>query len=383
MRIARYAQFAAVILGAAPLRSLAAQTIRGRLVDSMSHAPISGALVELLDADGKLVHQAFTGASGGWEFTADSGRRVEIRFAAIGYSRHASIAVDVTSSLTTVPTVVLQPTVVSLPELHALGGKRSCGKAELTPETFGGLFDAAHSALQVMDATMRSSHLAFNVQLVHTIVTRKQHDSTVSSDTSAASLRTWPVRSISPDLLAQIGFERPLSEDQGGGELFFGPDLQVLFSDWFLETHCFTLEKDQGRGDSVFIQFEPAGKPKHVDLNGTMVLDRATLTLRRLSYVHRNLPNGVPDKSAGGDMHFGEPSPGLWVPVDWAIWAPITRVPRMIARPIIIARPSSRGSGFGQPMTSSIPTDQSTLVQVVGREENQGRLIRIVPVPGS
>ncbi|HEY3933032.1 MAG TPA: carboxypeptidase-like regulatory domain-containing protein [Gemmatimonadales bacterium] len=374
---------AALLTGVVVLvRPVRAQTIRGRILDSVSQASISGALVELRDATDTPLRQVFSGATGGWEFLVDSGQRVQVRIAAIGYARHAPITIDVKPGLTVIPTIILAPIVVSLPELHAMGGKRSCGKSELTPETFGGLFDGAHSALQVMDATMRSGHLAFNVEVVHSIVMKKQRDSSVSADTSAESLRAWPVQSIPADLLVQIGFERPASTAEGGGELYFGPDLQVLFSDWFLDTHCFTLDKGNGHGDSVFIRFDPLGKPKHVDLSGTLVLDRATLTLRGLSYVHRNLPDGVPEKSAGGEMHFGEPSPGLWVPVDWAIWAPITKTSRTISRPIIISSgPSGRG-GFA-PRVTSIPSQSSTLVQVVGREEKHGRLVRILPVPGS
>ena len=111
------------------------------------------------------------------------------------------------------------------------------------------------------------------------------------------------------------------------------PDMQVMFSDWFLDTHCFTIDKKLSVGDTVVIRFDPARKSKHVDVSGDMVLDRTTLTLRRFSYALRNIPDGVPDRAAGGDMQFAELSAGLWVPTDWAIWAPITKVQRMISRP--------------------------------------------------
>lgn len=360
---------------------LSAQTVRGRLVDGISRTAVSGALAELRDADGKLVQQVFSSSTGAFLFTPPANQTYQLRVAAIGFARHANVTVTLASEPVVVADIMLTPVVVTLPELRALSGKRACGKSELNPETFGGLLESANTSLRVMDATLRSAQLGFQIQRVHRVSSKTTgKDSTVSADTIMSSIHDWPVRSLSLDSLRAVGFQRRGTEEEGYGYHYYGPDIEVLFSDWFLDNHCFTLDKGRSKGDTVVIRFDPHGKSKNVDISGELVLDRESLTLRRLTYTHRDLLDGIPDRSAGGEMHFAERSEGLWVPVDWAIWAPFTRMSRSISRPVMMA-PGQRGSsGASRVQMAAMP--QPT-VQVVGRNEQRGRLVRIVPIGGS
>ena len=376
--------YALVALAAPPLDG---QAIRGRLVDTTSNAPVSGALAELRDAQGKLVQQVFTSPSGVFLFVAPASQRYQIRVAAIGFARHAAVWVTLGAGPVVLPDIVLTAVIVSLPDLRAMTGKRACGKSELTPETFGGLLESAHTSLEMMDATLRSAQLGFEIQTVRRMAVRKtSEDSSVSADTVSGTLHDWPVRSLSLDSLQAFGFQRARTPEEGSGHFYYGPDMQVLFSDWFLDTHCFTLDKKLTTGDTVFIRFDPTGKQRHVDISGVLVLDRVSLTMRRLTYTLRNLPDGLPDRAAGGEMRFAERSEGLWVPVEWAIWAPITKSMRQISRPtMIVMTPGSRGGmsgGRGMGRAFTPPPPPPLLVQVVGREESRGRLTRIVPLGG-
>jgi hypothetical protein len=365
-------------LAASPLRG---QTIRGRLVDAANHVAVPGALAELRDEQGKVIQQAFSSPSGAFLFVASPNQRYLVRVAAIGFARHAAVRVTLGADPVVLPDIVLTAIVVTLPELRAMIGKRACGKSELNAETFGGLLESARTSLQLMDATLRSAQLGFETQTIHTITVKTARDSSRSSDTTAGVLHAWPVRSLSLDSLQAVGFQRAKTPEEGTGHFYYGPDLQVLFSDWFLDTHCFTLDKNLSKGDTVFIQFDPTGKQRNVDISGQLVLDRVSLTMRRLTYTHRNLPDGLPDRAAGGEMRFAEKSAGLWVPVDWAIWAPITKSQRQIARPtMILMAPGQRMSpGAARVAAAAIPPP---LVQVVGRDEQRGRLMRIVPLGG-
>jgi hypothetical protein len=361
-------------------RAVAAQAIRGRVIDSVRQTPIAGALVELRAPEGAVVMQMFTSASGGFGFVTAASPRYQLRIAAIGYARHPLIDAPASADGVNLADIVLTPIAVSLPELHAMAGRRACGKSEVTPETFGGLLDGAQTALQVMHATMQSRQVAFEVQLVHTITVRRVRDSSMSADTSRASVHEWPVRSLASDSLQLVGFARDGTPAEGGGEIFYGPDLEVLFSDWFLESHCFTLDKKRSRDDTLVIRFDPARKSKLVDVSGELVLDRTTFTLQRMTYAHRNLPNGIPDGTAGGAMHFRQLSAGFWVPSDWSIWAPIVRASRVISRPTTIYVQGRGGQTFAQQQPPQPPT---LLIQVVGRDEKSGRLTRVLPAPGS
>jgi hypothetical protein len=360
-------------------RPIAAQAIRARVIDSVRRTPIVGALVELQPGDGGTMLRMFTSPSGAFVFTTVASQRYRLRIAAIGYARHPLIDVAASTDVVKLSDVILTPIAVTLPELHAMTGKRACGKSEVTPETFGGLLDGAQTALQVMHATMDSRQVAFEVQLIHTITMRKVRDSSMSADTSGASVHEWPVRSLSLDSLRLVGFARNGTPAEGGGQFFYGPDLEVLFSDWFLESHCFTLDKKRSRDDTVFIRFDPARKSKLVDVGGELVLNRRTLTLERLTYAHRNLPDGIPDGAAGGIMRFRLLSEGLWVPADWAIWAPIVRTTRVVSRPTTIY---VRGPGGRTIAQTAPPQPPAQLIRVVGRDERRGRLIRVLSAPG-
>jgi len=236
---------------------------------------------------------------------------------------------------------------------------------------------------------MKSAQLGFQMEIVHRIAVKGSgKDSTVSADTTAGTIHEWPVRSLSIDSLQMLGFQRPKTEAEGFGHHYYGPDMTVLVSDWFLDTHCFALDKDRSKGDTVVIKFDPIGHPKYVDVSGTLVLDRATLTMRKLTYELRDLPDGVPDRAAGGEMHFAEKSEGLWVPIDWAIWAPTTKAARSILRPVFIgSAPGQRGGSMTRPggsvSSGSTAPAPPPLIQVVGRDEMRGRLTRIVPMGGN
>jgi Carboxypeptidase regulatory-like domain len=366
------------------VRTAAAQTIRGRLVDATSKAPIVSALVELRDVQGKVVSQNFSSPSGGFVFVAQPNQNYQLRIAAIGYARHAPVDVNLGADPLTVPDIALTAVIVSLPDLKAMSGKRACGKGELAPETFGGLIDVARTSLQLMDATMRSAQLGFQMQIVNRYATRglkESKDSAVSADTTASTLREWPVKSLALDSLQLFGFTRPATESEGFGHHYYGPDMTVLVSDWFLETHCFSLDKDRTKGDTVVIKYDPIGHPKYVDVSGTIVINREALTTRTVTWELRDLPDGAPDRAAGGEMHFAEKSSGLWVPIDWAIWAPLTKSARSIARPVMMSPPPGQ-RGTMAPSRQVMSAPPPPLVQVVGRKEVRGRLVRIVPMGG-
>jgi hypothetical protein len=369
-------------LGMVLAGSAGAQTIRGRLVDSLTHAPVPSALAELRDLQGKLVTQTFTSPSGTFVLVGQANTKYQVRIAAIGFAKHTPINVTAGADPVLLPDIALTQVVITLPELHALAGKRACGSSQLNAETFGGLLESAHTSLQMMDATLRSAQLGFEIQTVDRIAVKTDKDSSISADTVTGTLRDWPVRSLSLDSLKALGFQRPKTPEEGSGRHYYGPDMQVLFSDWFLDGHCFTLDKDRSKGDTVVIKFDPAGKPKNVDISGEMILDRASLTMRRLTYVHRNIPDGVPDRSAGGEMRFAEKSEGLWLPVEWAVWAPITKANRQISRPMTtVIAPGQRGAP-ARTMSSGPVSAPPPLIQIVGRDEARGRLLRVVPLGG-
>ncbi len=303
---------------------LAAQTVRGRVVDSAAGTPLGGALVELSDSTGHPLMRMLATPRGTFAFLVNGSGRYSLRVAAIGYLPIVGWPLPKATGDITLPDLALNRAVFRLPDLVAAGKTRACGLDELRRGTFAEVLESAHTALQVADAAFDAQTLGFRVQLVRTqSIIGDPHGVTV--DTSMAVLSSWPLRSTDLDSLEQVGFAREPTPSEPPGEIYYGPDARVLFSDWFLDSHCFALVVDK-RGesaDSVRMRFEPRQRPQGVDLDGEMVFDRATMSLRRLEFRHVHLPDWAPTGSAGGSITFDRWPSGLWLPVAWSIRGPI------------------------------------------------------------
>jgi hypothetical protein len=138
------------------------------------------------------------------------------------------------------------------------------------------------------------------------------------------------------------------------GEREFAPlGLETLLSDWFPETHCFTLGRISA--DQVSMRFEPTRERKGlVDVEGEYVFDRATLGLRRVSYAYVNLPAEERKSGAGGLVEFAQAPNGNWVSLHW-----------MQRFPLLGYRQSSGNTSFVQ--------SQMTLIDIIGHRVIGGR----------
>lgn len=368
----------AVLLGVLSTASSQAQTIRGRVLDSVAHAPVSGALVEIRDSSARPIAQAITSQAGTFRIRLAQPGRVVVRVAAIGFRPHQFEPIDLTSSGVELPDLVLDRAIIALPDLVATGSKRSCKVSDTSATILGQLLANARNALQVIDGVWQSHAMQFDVESVHRMVLlpAKGGEREVLADTTRRALQLWPIQSLPPDSLRSAGFGWATKTADGPGRVYWGPDLPVLFSDWFLASHCFslTIAKQSKGAPQLHLKFEPEQKSKLVDISGDMVLDQATLALASLSYEHRNLPDEIPDGSAGGTMAFARLDNGAWVPTRWAIWAPIQRRPS--GQVSMGPPPTPRGYS----VAASLPDRQPA---VIGREENTGRVVKATQRPGN
>lgn len=328
-------------------------------MDQETHAVIAGALVELRDSVGQPVARMFTSPTGAYLFAVGGSGRFAIRVAAIGYLPSPPTPISVSATGATVPDISLSRAVFTLPDLVTAARRRACGLEELRQGTFGDVLESAHNALTIVDAAFDSRALRFTVQLItiRTIVGPKGGS---MADTSNASITSWPIQSTDPDSLRTAGFAREPGVDEPRGLIYYGPDARVLFADWFLDSHCFTLIVDHSGSatDSVRMHFAPRHAPKLVDISGDLVFDRATMSLHRLEFAHVNLPRGILAGAAGGRVVFERWPSGLWLPTAWALWGPIERE-------VLV-----RSNGFGQLM---VPRRS-----VAGRAESRGRVLEVI-----
>lgn len=303
---------------------VAGQSIRGRVLDP-ARRPLQGALVELRAPGGRSINIVLTPPSGAFQLDAPAPGRYLYRVAAIGYQPVPPTPVDIPADGLTLPDIALRTMAMRLPELVALGRGRFCGKSGLADEVFERVLESAHTALQIMEATVTSKAIGFQVGIISTKTVYGAFNNFAVADTVLEEMSAWPVFSIDPDTLRIVGFGRTREAGNEATREYYGPDARVLFSEWFLDSHCFTLDKPKKNQapDSLHLLFAPARKSKLIDVGGELVLDAHNLALLQFSFTLRNLPNWMPDEGAGGYMEFSPLKSGLWMTKRWAIWAPL------------------------------------------------------------
>lgn len=364
----RCAVITAILAAVAPI-DLAAQSVRGRVLDATRSTPIIGALVELQDSAGKVLQRDLTSPSGAYRFVAPTRGNFRIRAAAIGYSLLAPVPVVLEPTDVVAHDFLMSPAVAILADLVVAASKRRiCGIAILDDPVFGRVFEGARTSLAVMEAGISASPTGFPVELVRTRIVTTTKRPIVRADTSRATFSKWPVESLDPELLRLGGFARLLDSGEGVGREYYGPDLRVLFAEWFLDGHCYTFvpRKDAPEDGMVRIAFEPKGKSAMVELAGELVVDAKTLALRGLSYEHRNLPSHIKKGAAGGEMQFEQVESGAWMPTSWRIFAPIEVLSRGGPPPrVVFVGPLPPRNAMTRP--AAVPRAVAGSVEVSGR----------------
>lgn len=300
---------------------LPAQLVRGRVLESGGN-PIPRAIVELRRPTGEVVNRTVSGATGSFALNAPSAGRYSLRVAAIGYSPNPAPPFEVPAEGITYGDVRLARVAVTLADLEVLETAR-CGSLHAGSEAMSRLLDGARTSLEVMNSSISSAGNGFRVQMVHRRAMATSRDSTTSADTTASAVLRWPIEAIDPDSIRKVGFRVRAMFDVGEGHYWFGPDVRVLFANWFLESHCFRVAPRAADTAAIVVEFSPTERSSKVDIAGTLELDPATLALRRLTFEHRNLPRPLRNGVAGGEVQFVELPGGLWLPMTWRLYAPI------------------------------------------------------------
>jgi hypothetical protein len=314
---------AALTLAAVPAR---AQTVQGRVVELPGEEPIAGALVALVDTAGYEVTRSATSPSGGFTLGTPVAGRYHVLIRQIGQQPWRSPVFALADGATYPVTFQVDAKPYELPALTVEAKRSRCGARPGAEGVVGGLLEAAQVALQLAKATSDEGRLAFSTAsyLKQLTPDLRLLDSTLAGATRLAS---WPIESAHPDSLRVWGFvrqppepERITTAQTDAGPIYYGPDARVLFSDWFLETHCFRVEEEEG--DLLEVRFTPERRRDRVEIDGRLILHRGSMELRRLEFEYVGLPRWVPKDKAGGFVELRRLSEGAWIPRAWALRAP-------------------------------------------------------------
>ena len=302
-----------------PARALAAQAIRGVLVERGGGRPVAAALVVLLDAGGARRGAALTGADGRFELRAPFPGTFTLRAERVGYRSIASPPLALAAGQTLDYRLESGAEAVTLEGITARGTRR-CRPRPGAVEATAVLWEEARKALSA------TAHVA-DAELLHydlVLYRRDLHPASLSvvndeRERRSGQART-PFASQPVEYLSRHGFVR----EEGDSTVFDAPDAHVLLSDLFLDDHCFRVEEHADHAGMVGLAFEPVparhGTP---EVAGVLWLDRRTAELRRLEYRYVNLPAPLTSAGAGGRVEFERLPTGKWIVSRWWIRMPI------------------------------------------------------------
>jgi hypothetical protein len=308
-----------------------AQEVSGRIQSSTDSSSVAGALVVLVDSLGREVTRTMSTPSGRFSLKADGPGRFHVRVIRIGFASWMSPPVLLAVNQLRETRFMLEDRVIKLAEIEVLAARSRCGVRVGDGDVIANLLLEAEKALAITEQTIRAGNLRFRTETYLSRPSQEGGDAEPETATSSAQAK-WPVLSAPPESLAVWGFVHEprrreatdLEEPSGTGPVYFAPDARVLFADWFLDEHCFSV--NPGAADSisqVVVEFTPVPRPGRRDIRGRLVLDRRTLELRTLEFWYTGLGRWVKGDSAGGRMSFRRLGSGAWIIDRWVIRAPI------------------------------------------------------------
>lgn len=312
-----------------------AQSIRGRV--TAGNDPVPGALIELMrTSDSMIVGRTSSGGDGEFRVSFSSQDPVLLRARAIGF--HPWIGSvrrqEPEGDATLYVELVRAP--FELAEVVASGDRGSCGKRTVNQAQMSAIVELVQTTDAIIARNLTRGDLRFESELESVeVITSGRRDSTVTRSTRVIS--TWPVVAPAPDILQHVGFGREKAGAEGNGRWFYGLDLGVLWSEWFVSQHCFWFEDGHRNNEdsTVSLRFKPRERSDLVDVEGELVIDTSAWTIRRLIFYHVNLPSWFSSHSSGGMLEFASTPEGVWYPSRWQTHAPIEQARQDLSRPVL------------------------------------------------
>jgi Carboxypeptidase regulatory-like domain len=317
------------------IHNLTAQQVLGRAVRQADGTPLLEALVMLLDAGGHEVARTVTSPTGGFELRAPTAGRYRVRVQRIGQRGWETAPFELARGQTSRPSLRVPDMPFPLQDLSASARRPNCSVTLGDASVGANLLEAAQTALALAETEMtkgQRNYLTQTYQRTVPVVGPPEDSFSVQGRLSG-----WPIQSADPDSLRLTGFvsgdwpaPSPMNERPETGPTYFAPDARVLFTDWFLGSHCISVESelaDSGGSIGIIAYFRPAkGTRSRAGLQGSLEFDRGSLALRTLNFQFAARPRWAPQGSAGGEIRFARLPDGAWIPVQWNMRAPVPKV---------------------------------------------------------
>ena len=319
----RYTMFrlaTALVLTASVPLTIGAQVVRGRLLDTDGVTGLGGAMMTLVHGNGTEVERTLTRSTGLFELTAPTPGKYRLQADRIGYATTFSEYFEVAGGETVRIDVSASVEAISLEGIE-VGGERRCGVKPKEGLALARVWDEARKALNAAAWTQERGYYQYEMRNIHQRLEPESNKLVSERRSYNRSYLKAPYVSRPVDSLIEGGFARIT----GTESLYWAPDAEVLLSDAFLSTHCFSLKRDKGRAAGLIgLGFEPQSGRRVPDIGGTLWLDPRTSQLERLDYTYRNIefPSTIGVSGIGGKLQFEALPNGTWIVNSWRIRMP-------------------------------------------------------------
>jgi hypothetical protein len=286
-----------LLLLATFVSSPAAAQLRGSVRDGQSRAPLSGAVVTVLDATGATTARAITDVEGrfsvGLAPSAASLRVVRIGFRPRELPVPSSIASALEIVMERIPSML---NAVQVTDNELCPGSADRGTAfQVWEQARAGLL-ATVVARELKPAEART--LTYESRLA-------PNDERVQRQTKriGTGRTTRPfVASQTPVYFARHGY---ILEDTSM-RIYNAPDADVLLDESFATTHCFHVQAaDAEHPGQIGLAFNPApGRDTLADVTGVIWIDGAVPQLRSLDFLYTALERAAMAMKTGGHIEF-------------------------------------------------------------------------------
>ena len=312
-----------ILLASAALllpRGLAAQEVRGKVVERGSDDPITGALVELRDSTATTVDRTVTGPDGNYALSAQAAGTYRLRVQRIGYREWTSDPLELEAGTTRSLRARVPVRAIRLSDLDVSASRR-CRTSPSESRRTARVWDETRKALESVRVTGQRGLLRFRIREFRQWADPRMDIVEESSHTYMAVGR-HPFQSLSATDLSGEGYVRTVEVDGEKLTDYFAPDAEALLSTEFLADHCFRMAgRKEGMIGLAFRPVEGRGTP---DIAGTFWLDPHTAQLRLLTYRYANVQLPSHEHRVGGRVEFVRLPEGSLVVRRWWI-----RMPRM------------------------------------------------------
>ena len=296
-----------------------AQVVRGRLLDTDGTAGVGGAMVMLVDVAGAAVGGTLTPGDGLFRLSAPTPGRYRLKAERIGYATTLSEYFDLGVGETVRIDVSASVEAISLAGIEA-SGERRCGMDTREGVKLARVWDEARKALTAAAWTQDRGYYQYEMRNLRRHLDPDGKPISEQRSYDRSYVKT-PYVSRPADSLIEGGFARITGRES----LYWAPDAEVLLSDAFLETHCFSLRTDEDKAPGrIGLRFEPQPGRVTPDIGGVLWIERGTSRLKRLDFSYRNLdyPGSMGIDGAGGTLEFQALPNGTWIVNSWRIRMP-------------------------------------------------------------